>query len=98
MREVAKVIQTTEYTVVNKEIKNEEFVSIYENKSLAEIVVSINQFNSNGEISAVKELKINGDNYTMLMSEKPEFAPNKPANEYREEDLWYVVDLIDGYK
>ncbi|MFB9324287.1 hypothetical protein, partial [Cryptosporangium minutisporangium] len=34
---------------------------------------------------------ITGENYDLLMSESPDFAPGKPENEYREVDIWYII-------
>ena len=34
---------------------------------------------------------IDGDNYTDLMSDRPSWAPNKPAGTFREDDLWQFI-------
>lgn len=38
--------------------------------------------------------QIQSDDYDLLMSDSPDFAPDKPANTYRREDLWKIIDLI----
>ncbi|MEF2243968.1 hypothetical protein V1L65_03380 [Paenibacillus sp. IITD108] len=48
------------------------------------------------EVIRSEQVAISGTMYELLMSENPSFAPNKPQNEYREVDIWYIVDLIRG--
>lgn len=38
------------------------------------------------------EYEIDGADFDALMSEKPPWAPNKPGNTFRKEDLWNVID------
>lgn len=32
--------------------------------------------------------------YTELMSANPSWAPTKPANVFRKDDLWHIIDII----
>lgn len=41
-----------------------------------------------------KQVMIAGADYCELISERPAWAPNKPAGEFRKDDLWHFVDLI----
>jgi len=50
---------------------------------------------ADGKVLGTKQYTISGDNYDLLMSASPVFAPNKPQDDFREEDLWYVINLID---
>lgn len=47
----------------------------------------------NNEVDS-QELKIIGENYDLLMSESPDFAQGKPENDFRECDLFYVIDKV----
>jgi hypothetical protein len=38
--------------------------------------------------------EISGANFEALTGEPAEWAPDKPAGTYRNEDLWYFIDLI----
>ena len=68
---------------------------IYENKEIQVINVYLRYLDAeNSIISEVRRVDIEKENYELLMSERPSFAPGKPANEYRECDLFYFVDLI----
>lgn len=49
--------------------------------------------NQNYEIFRVSN-SLGYADYDLLMSANPDFAPKKPANLYRIEDLWHFVDLI----
>lgn len=39
-------------------------------------------------------LTISGDDYQALMSENPPWAPTKPGNTFRKDDLWFAIDAI----
>lgn len=42
--------------------------------------------------------EIKDDDLAELMSESPAWAPGKPADTYRNEDLWVFIDRIRGRK
>ena len=50
--------------------------------------------NDNNEMVEEQDINITGDDYDLLMSQSPEFSPGKVAGDCREEDVWYMVDLI----
>ncbi|UTR05445.1 hypothetical protein MM326_15210 [Alkalihalobacillus sp. LMS6] len=37
--------------------------------------------------------RIEGEEYELLMSDRPEFSPNKPKGDFSGSDLWHFVDL-----
>ncbi len=93
MRETNKVIAQTTMNTVDVSINNERFLTIYENKEYEIINVTVGYYHDDDLISK-EMLEISGGYYEMLMSPFPAFAPGKAKNEYREEDLWYIVELI----
>ncbi|WP_181950802.1 hypothetical protein, partial [Sporomusa ovata] len=75
-------------------IVKEDIISIAEDKANKHIHVKINLVGASGNTVLSEEYGIDGDKYLLLMSANPTFAPSKPENEYRECDLWYIIDLI----
>ncbi|CQR74168.1 hypothetical protein SOV_22950 [Sporomusa ovata DSM 2662] len=96
MREVNKTVNVTKTVQEAIAIVKEDIISIAEDKANKHIHVKINLVDVSGNIVMSEEYGIDGDDYTLLMSANPDFAPNKPENEYREADLWYIIDLIRG--
>ena len=72
----------------------EELVVISEDKPNQTVFVQVSYKNSAGDELSRENYTITGSSYALLMAENPDFAPGKPANEYREADLWYVIDLM----
>lgn len=54
--------------------------------------VTISYLSDTGRELDTKRVLIQGTYYDALMSEFPEFSPTKPAHEYREVDLWFIID------
>lgn len=81
---------------VSKEVvsTSEKITKIEEDKNTEIIKIEVAYSDDNGEVIATNGFIINGEKYELLMSESPEFAPGKPKNEYREEDIWYIIDKI----
>lgn len=73
---------------------NEEIVSIHESKDSQQISIKINYLDSNNVSIGEDYVYVGGNDYTLLMSANPTFAIQKPANEYREIDLWFMLDYI----
>lgn len=94
MRECNKEIELQKVTNIVEIATTEEIVRITEDKVSNLICVDTISKNANGDIINNENTTIYGDYYNMLMSESPSFAPNKPQNEYREDDIWYIIDLI----
>lgn len=86
---IEKLVSRTESIPVNKE----EILRITEDKQNRTIFCEIGLSNESGVVDKLPVI-IEGDHYTLLMSDNSDFAPNKPENEYREIDLWHIVDLI----
>lgn len=80
--------------LINGLIVKEDFKEINENKLYKLISVTVQQFDNEDYMIREIQHTIEGDKYELLMSESPDFAAGKPKNEYREIDLWYVIDLI----
>lgn len=51
---------------------------------------------TDGTVVKQNSISITGDNYTLLLSSSPSFAPSKPSGSFRECDLWFMVDYIDA--
>jgi len=94
VRNILKTVLVTEQVQNEYTATSEEFSTILENKSNQYIAVTVNQKDLNNRVLLSYKYTIDGDKYAQIMSANPPFAPEKPANEYRESDLWHMVDLI----
>lgn len=96
MRAINETITKQETRLVEVPVKavNEEFHYINEFKTDKYIDVCTVYLDSEGNAVKYSYYKVDGENYDYLMSQSPDFANGKPENEYREEDLWYIIDLI----
>lgn len=94
MRDVSIPVIITKEVQAEVVATKEEILRINENKINANIEVEVALKTDNDEVLQVMTYYIVNDKYELLMSESPEFAEGKPANEYREIDLWYIIDLI----
>lgn len=88
-----RVINIKETVTVSKIVEQESIIKISENKLKRTIDVTLH-VKCEGDYEFDDSYLIDGEYYNMLMSESPTFARNKPANEYREQDLLYIIDLI----
>lgn len=91
---------------INKPIIKKSVVETTETATLAEIAkydtdinfrtvnVKVQYKKDDGTVLSEEFFTIFGDNYDLLMSESPEFAPGKPENDYRVSDLEYVIKKI----
>lgn len=95
MRTCDKQVEVVETVKTIKTATQEELVVISEDKKMKNIFLKIELKDADNRVIQTKEIYIAGDYYVLLMSESPSFAIGKPANEYREEDLWYIVDLME---
>jgi hypothetical protein len=87
-------IPETQIVTVTKIATTEDFSEINESKLNKKISVTILFMNEANEVLQTEIIEIIDEKYELLMSESPDFAIGKPFNEYREEDLWHIVDLI----
>lgn len=72
----------------------EDIITIYEVPATM-VRVCVAPVNPDGTMvngNVYDEYQIQGDDFAELMSAGPSWAPNKPANTYRNEDLWVFVD------
>lgn len=100
MRESQKIITKSRTEIVTDNIQSfsEEIVRISENKTDKTIEVLIVFNDNNGNIIDRESVVIKNENYELIMSAFPVFAPSKPANEYREKDIWYIIDQMRAAK
>lgn len=75
--------------VGNGTIVNDKF-ELLPNQNLSVFMITDDPGIIDGE-NIIKPAKLY---YTDLMSANPTWAPNKPANTFRKEDLWHFVDLL----
>lgn len=94
MRATSIDVQLSKAITVTDQATSENIVSIYERKRAGDILVGVEYINAAGDVIKEGTYEIRGDKYELLMSANPPFAPNKLRNEYREEDIWYVIDQI----
>lgn len=94
MRASNKEVTHSVYTSVTKKASTEELIVISEYKQEKRIKVTVGYFEEDGRLMDQVEVVIYDEYYEMLMSDSPNFASGKPLNEYRESDLWYVIDLL----
>ncbi|GMG71829.1 hypothetical protein ICR95_20955 [Priestia megaterium] len=94
MRGINKDFTISVSTEIVKTATEESFSLIIENKESKFVNVEVVFKTSDGEILDRQAYQINDEKYDLLMADCPDFSPNKPSNEYREADLWYMIDLI----
>lgn len=92
-RACIKEISRTVQEVINSATM--DVVSISEDRNSKIISVVLEYKDLDGDRIGIKTAIIANDNYVLLMSANPTFAPNKPIGEYREPDLWFILDYID---
>lgn len=73
---------------------NEDFGAWHVYPNQKKVIVEDHLYNSAGDLIKVSDITIDGGNYDLLMSENPSFAPNKPADEFRQSDIKYIIDQI----
>ncbi len=94
MREILIEVSVSEQIENKYTATSEELVTINENKIYRNISVEVHQKDMNGRILQNLTYFIQGENYDLIMSANPDFAPNKLENEYREIDIWHIIDSI----
>lgn len=94
MRECNNQVTSTEIKSVNTVAVKEAIISVCEYRQAGFIGVTVAKYGINNDNVANENYVIKGDNYEILMSANPSFAPQKPADEYRDDDLWYIIDKI----
>lgn len=94
MRSINKSVTINQETVTAINIVRQQIVMINENKNNKIIEVVVESYDIEGHLADSQFIKISSDMYDLLMSESPDFAPGKPIDEYRESDLWYIIDMI----
>lgn len=95
MRAINKEFLQTKVVTSNVIANNESINYISENKTDKVISLEV-VYKRDEEIVSSEFYQINDNMYDLLMSESPPFAVGKPKNEYREIDLWHIIDLLRG--
>lgn len=95
MREMNDTVEVVVRQTQSLTIAYADFTFVTESKMNCTISGEIGYFSADDKQLGCKSFLIDGQYYTLLMSDRPPFAPYKRANEYRESDLWYILDLID---
>lgn len=94
MRSINKEITVTKETTITYTASSERIVGINESKNSQVVYVQIELSSNEGTILREDGVVITGADYVLLMQGNPPYAPQKPINEYRESDIWHIVDLI----
>jgi hypothetical protein len=94
VRDILMEVTITEEVQNKYTATTEEMSTILEDKINKFITVEVIQRDVNKKLLRSLKYTIIGDNYDLIMSVSPSFAPNKLENEYRECDLWYIIDLL----
>ncbi|WP_312093805.1 hypothetical protein [Niallia sp.] len=94
MRTANITFQIPKTVMENKLAVKEELNSICEYKDQKSVSIDVYYRDSNDKVIGTQSYAITGEKYDLLMSESPDFAVGKLQNEYRESDIWYVIDLI----
>ncbi|ASS66542.1 hypothetical protein [Paenibacillus sp. RUD330] len=91
-----KVYNKQTVTHIPTRVHHETFTIIYENKDTQTVDVTVGFFDENEVNVGGKRYVITGNYYALLMAANPPYSPNKQKNEYREADLFYIIDLMDS--
>ncbi len=94
MRQSSEAINTIVSVEKTLVASTERIIEINENKVINQISVCYGLYDDQESLIDQRHCIIQGEFYELIMSESPDFAPGKPANEYREADLWHVIDLV----
>ena len=94
-----KILPPVEQRIVREEIR---LVTHEVGRGVAVHVATLKDGASPGdpdpwdESVPVRTYWIGDDDYRELMADRPAFAPQKPAGQFRREDLWPLVDRIQA--
>ncbi|WP_419885176.1 hypothetical protein [Paenibacillus sp. B-A-8] len=94
MRGINQEITVTKESTITYTATSERIVGINENKNSQVVYVQIELSSSDGTVLKEESLVITDADYDLLMQGNPSYAPQKPVNEYRESDIWHIVDLV----
>ena len=94
MRTVSIPIQIEKVVSVTEMATQDDLTIVNKNKNDKTIYVVRELRDNNGKVIRSSEHNIKDDYYELLMSESPDFAPGKPLNDCREEDIFYILDLM----
>lgn len=96
MRNIDMDIEVVKQVTETIAVRYEEIESFSEIKSLKEVQVKLNYYNRDRQFMLSESYKIDGENYDLLMSTSDVFGEGKSQDEFRKDDLFYVIDTIRG--
>ena len=73
---------------------HEEIVSTSHDKITKKLELTVHLYREDGSFINGESYVIQGDDYTFLLSADPAFTEGKMENDYREVDLWCMVDKL----
>ncbi|MED3792311.1 hypothetical protein P4571_07640 [Niallia alba] len=77
---------------------SKDFTKVVKDKEKQVIEVEIRYIDVNGNEISRESYRIVGELYDLVMSQSPDFAEGKPADDFRDNDLWYIIDKIEEDK
>lgn len=80
--------------VVLAQQTHEDIISTSHDKMSKRLAFTVNLYREDGSLINPESYLIEGEDYNYLMSVDPAFTEGKPENDYREVDLWCMVDKI----
>jgi hypothetical protein len=75
---------------------DEEVLSYTIDNTLGQAYAIVGVKDNNGAVVSNRGVVLGPQGFNMLMEEKPSWSPNKPAKNFRNEDLVVVIDLIEA--
>ena len=80
--------------VVMAQQTHEDIVSTSHDKISQRLQLTVHLYREDNSLINPESYVIEGEDYTFLMSVDPSFAEGKPEGDYREVDLWCMVDKL----
>lgn len=96
IRNVGKKVRITETVEVEKTVTQEKITAIFTRPDSKEIEVTLGLLDEGGAEIAKKFISIASQDYDLLFSDDPFFETGKSSGNYRESDLWKVIDKVSN--
>jgi hypothetical protein len=80
--------------VVLAQQTHEDIISTSHDKISKRLQLTVHLYRADGTLINPETYVIEGEDYTFLMSVDPAFTEGKPEGDYREVDLWCMVDKL----
>jgi len=92
---ITKSFTTTTETTTTVTATAVDILSIFDDVGTSTVQV-VCHFTLSDSTTMVKTYLIAGSYFTLLMSAAPSWAIGKPANDYRKEDIWWIITYMDA--